>query len=38
MDFFKIKWDNLLENEFSKPYFKECLAKVDSEYKRFNVT
>ncbi len=37
MNFFKNKWDELLEEEFSKPYFKECLAKVDSEYKKFNV-
>jgi uracil-DNA glycosylase len=37
MNFFKNEWDNLLENEFNKPYFKECLAKVDDEYKKFNV-
>lgn len=37
MNFFKNEWDNLLENEFNKPYFKECLAKVDNEYKKFNV-
>lgn len=37
MDFFKNKWDQLLENEFQKPYFKECLAKVDLEYKKYNV-
>ena len=37
MNFFKNKWDVLLENEFAKQYFQDCLAKVDAEYKKFNV-
>jgi len=26
-------WDEILNKEFSKPYFKELIAKVDNEYK-----
>lgn len=37
MNFFGNSWDNVLEPEFSKPYFVQMLEKVDEEYKNFNV-
>ncbi len=37
MNFFKNKWDILLGDEFSKPYFKKCLEKVDAEYEKYRV-
>lgn len=32
MDFFHNSWDDVLENEFEKPYFKELMEKVDDAY------
>lgn len=37
MIFFKNDWDNVLEEEMEKPYFKELLNKVDDEYKKYTV-
>ena len=33
MKFFGNSWDNVLEEEFQKEYFKELLNKVDLEYQ-----
>lgn len=33
MKFFGNSWDEVLEEEFQKPYFKELLEKVDEEYQ-----
>ena len=33
MEFFHNSWDNILEDEFEKPYFKELMDKVDNAYK-----
>lgn len=33
MDFFHNSWDNILEEEFEKSYFKELMNKVDNAYK-----
>lgn len=37
MHFFGNSWDQILEDEFEKPYFKELLEKVDEEYSKFNI-
>lgn len=37
MKFFNNSWDEILESEFGKPYFKELLQKVDEEYGKYNV-
>lgn len=37
MKFFNNSWDEVLESEFEKPYFKELLQKVDEEYEKYNV-
>ena len=34
MNFFGNSWDNVLEDEFNKPYFKQLLQKVDEEYAK----
>jgi len=34
MQFFSNHWDEVLENEFQKPYFKELLEKVDGEFSK----
>ena len=33
MDFFHNSWDDVLSDEFEKPYFKELMKKVDEAYK-----
>ena len=37
MKFFNNGWDNCLEDEFEKEYFKNLLQKVDEEYSKYNV-
>ena len=37
MNFFNNSWDNALEDEFEKDYFKELLNKVDEEYSNYTV-
>ena len=37
MKFFNNGWDEVLEDEFEKPYFKELLEKVDEEYSKYKV-
>lgn len=37
MNFFGNSWDNILEDEFNKDYFKELLKKVDQEYANYKV-
>ena len=37
MKFFNNGWDEVLEDEFEKPYFKTLLDKVDEEYENHNV-
>jgi len=37
MKFFNNGWDEVLADEFEKDYFKELIAKVDEEYKKFKV-
>jgi uracil-DNA glycosylase len=37
MKFFNNGWDNVLEDEFEKDYFKQLLAKVDEEYSKYTV-
>lgn len=37
MKFFGNSWDEVLEEEFSKPYFQELLLKVDEEYQKHTV-
>ena len=37
MNFFGNSWDNVLEEEFQKPYFLEMLDKVDEEYKKYKI-
>ena len=37
MKFFNNNWDEALEDEFEKPYFKELLNKVDEEYTNYTV-
>ena len=31
------KWDEVLESEYSKPYFMQTLKKVNEEYQKFTV-
>ena len=35
MKFFSNSWDQVLEDEFNEPYFKELLEKVDEEYSKW---
>ena len=37
MKFFNNGWDQALEDEFEKDYFKELLVKVDEEYAKYKV-
>ena len=37
MKFFGNSWDEVLEEEFNKPYFQELLLKVDEEYQKHTV-
>ena len=37
MKFFGNSWDEVLEEEFNKPYFQEFLLKVDEEYQKHTV-
>lgn len=37
MKFFDNSWDEVLEEEFNKPYFQELLLKVDEEYQKHTV-
>jgi uracil-DNA glycosylase len=37
MKFFNNGWDEVLEDEFEKPYFKELLEKVDEEYSKYKI-
>ncbi len=37
MKFFNNSWDQALEDEFNKPYFKELLERVDQEYNKYHV-
>lgn len=37
MKFFNNGWDECLEDEFEKDYFKELLLKVDEEYSKYRV-
>lgn len=37
MKFFNNSWDQVLEDEFEKPYFKELMKKVDEEYDKYKV-
>ena len=37
MKFFNNGWDNALEDEFEKEYFKDLLVKVDEEYSKYKV-
>ncbi len=37
MKFFGNGWDNALEEEFNKPYFKELFQKVDEQYVKYKV-
>ncbi len=37
MEFFNNGWDNVLEDEFEKDYFRELLVKVDEEYSKYKV-
>ena len=37
MRFFGNSWDQVLEEEFNKPYFKELLEKVDQEYSKYKI-
>lgn len=37
MKFFNNGWDEVLEDEFEKPYFKELMDKVDDEYEKYTV-
>lgn len=37
MKFFGNSWDEVLEEEFNKPYFQELLSKVDEEYQKHTV-
>jgi len=37
MKFFGNSWDNVLEEEFSKPYFIEMLNKVDEEFRKYTI-
>ena len=37
MKFFGNGWDEVLEQEFQKEYFKELIEKVDEEYKKYHV-
>ena len=37
MKFFNNGWDNVLEDEFEKDYFKALLEKVDEEYDKYTI-
>lgn len=37
MKFFGNSWDEVLEEEFNKPYFRELLQKVDEQYSKYRV-
>lgn len=37
MKFFGNSWDEVLEEEFNKPYFQQLLLKVDEEYQKHTV-
>lgn len=37
MKFFGNSWDEVLEEEFNKPYFQELLLKVDEEYQKHTI-
>ena len=37
MKFFGNSWDNVLDEEFKKPYFNELLSKVDEEYSKYKI-
>ena len=37
MKFFNNGWDDVLEDEFEKPYFKALLSRVDEEYEKYKV-
>ena len=37
MKFFGNSWDDVLDEEFKKPYFNELLSKVDEEYSKYKI-
>ena len=37
MNFFNNGWDECLDGEFNKEYFKDLMQKVDEEYNKYTV-